>query len=67
VETGHVGRRCGIWSSQRVEGGGGIWSVKNKLIFKKISVQGLREWCAHSVNNLSFNYFRVLVFCPNWC
>ena len=34
---GGVGRRCGMWNSQRVDGGGvgnGIWSVKNKLKFK---------------------------------
>jgi hypothetical protein len=32
-----VGKRCGMWSSQRVEGWAGnvIWSVKHKLIFKK--------------------------------
>jgi hypothetical protein len=32
-----VGRWCGMWSSQRVDGGvgNGIWSVKHKLIFKK--------------------------------
>jgi hypothetical protein len=34
-EQGGVGRRCGMWSSQRVDGGveNGIWSVKNKLKF----------------------------------
>jgi hypothetical protein len=35
VETGGgVGRRCGMWSSQRVHGEvwNGIWSAKNKLI-----------------------------------
>jgi hypothetical protein len=33
---GKVGRRCGIWSSQKVDGAGnGIWSVKNKIIFFK--------------------------------
>ena len=33
VEIG-VGRKCGMWSSQRVGRGAGtgIWSVKNKLI-----------------------------------
>jgi hypothetical protein len=31
---GGVGRRCGMWSSQRVDGGNGIWSVKNKLKIK---------------------------------
>jgi cytochrome c556 len=32
---GEVGRRCGMWSSWKVDGGtgNGIWSVKNK--FKK--------------------------------
>jgi hypothetical protein len=30
-----VGRRCGIWSRQRMNGAGnGIWSVKNKLKIK---------------------------------
>jgi hypothetical protein len=32
---GSVGRRCGMWSSGRMDGGGGsgngIWSVKNKV------------------------------------
>jgi hypothetical protein len=30
-----VGKRCGMWSSQRVGGGtgNGIWSVKYKLMF----------------------------------
>jgi hypothetical protein len=35
---GGVGRRCGMWSSLRVDQrgvGNGIWSVKNKLFFKK--------------------------------
>jgi hypothetical protein len=34
VETGGVGRRDGMWSSQRVDRGSGnrIWSVKIKLI-----------------------------------
>jgi hypothetical protein len=30
-----VGRRYGIWNSQRVDGRDKIWSVKNKLINKK--------------------------------
>jgi hypothetical protein len=36
VETGWVGRRCGMWSRQRVVGevGNGIWSVKNKFKIK---------------------------------
>jgi hypothetical protein len=32
-----VGRRCGMWSSQRVDGGeagNGIWNIKNKLKIK---------------------------------
>jgi hypothetical protein len=32
VEIGGVERRCGMWSSQRVDGGNGIRSVKNKFI-----------------------------------
>jgi hypothetical protein len=35
---GSVERRCGMWSSRRVDGGGelgnGLWSVKNKLKIK---------------------------------
>jgi hypothetical protein len=34
-----MGRRCGMWSSKRVDQTGsenGIWSVKCKLIFKNI-------------------------------
>jgi hypothetical protein len=36
METGVLGRRCEMWSSQRVDGGAGnvICSVKNKLIKK---------------------------------
>jgi hypothetical protein len=32
-----MGRRCGMWNSQRVyeRAGNGIWSVKNKLILKR--------------------------------
>jgi hypothetical protein len=31
-----MGRRCGLWSSWRVDGkvANGIWSIKNKLIYK---------------------------------
>jgi hypothetical protein len=37
IEMGGVGRRCGMWSRQRVDGGGtgnGMWSVKTKLKIK---------------------------------
>ena len=42
---GGVGRMCGMWSSQRVNGvgpGNGIWNVKNKLKIKKVILQNLR-------------------------
>jgi hypothetical protein len=29
-----VERRCGMWISWRVDEGGRIWSIKNKLILK---------------------------------
>jgi hypothetical protein len=37
VETGGIGKRDGMWNSQRVDRARGnkIWSVKNKLIKKK--------------------------------
>jgi hypothetical protein len=46
-----VGRRCGIWSSQRVDRRGaenGIWSIKNKL---KIKLKKIRkkEFSFHDV------------------
>jgi hypothetical protein len=28
---GRVERRCGMWNSQMVDRGNGIWSVKNKF------------------------------------
>jgi hypothetical protein len=38
---GGVGRRCGMWSRRKVDGGRagiGIWSVKNKLKRKEIEL-----------------------------
>ena len=30
METGEVGRRCGMWRSQRVDGESGEWNMEYK-------------------------------------
>jgi hypothetical protein len=36
VETGRVGRRCGMWSSLRMNGRGREWNKELKDTFKKL-------------------------------
>jgi hypothetical protein len=50
---GEVGRRCGMWSSRRVDG---IWRVKNKLklkyFFKKSILAYYNIICAYKISRL---------------
>jgi hypothetical protein len=51
METGVVGKRCRMWSSQSMDGGGvghGICVVKNELIkkrYQKVIYMLLKEQC----------------------
>jgi hypothetical protein len=57
-----VGRRCGIWSSWRVDevgAGNGIWNVKNELILKKWVINLSREFLKDEIYTFK-KYFQCV-------